>query len=53
MTSVHNDIHASATKSWTKDGIPSTSTPSQTTTSAPPTQEKKKKTQDNIKTLLE
>jgi hypothetical protein len=34
---VHNDIFASATKSWTENVIPSTPTPSQTTTSAPPT----------------
>jgi hypothetical protein len=51
--SVHNEIPASATKSWTKDSISSTSIPSQTTISAPPTQEKKKKTQEKIETLLE
>ena len=51
--SVHNDIPASATESWTEDVIPSTPTMSQTTTSAPPTQEKKKKTQEKIETLLE
>ena len=49
---VHNDIFASATKSWTENVIPSTPTLSQTTTSAPPTQEKKKKTQEKIETLL-
>ncbi len=43
--SVHSDIPASTTESWTEDVIPSTLTPSQTTTSLPPTQEK-------IETLL-
>ena len=52
-TSVHNDIPASATKSWAEDTIPSTPTPSQTTTSAQPTQEKKKKIQEKIENLLE
>ena len=43
--SVHNNIPASATKSWTEDVILSTPTPSQTTIFVPPTQKKKKNTQ--------
>ena len=35
--SVHNDIPASVTESWTEDVIPSVPTPSQTITFAPST----------------